>query len=249
MKKIGIVGGVAWASTVEYYRAICQMSQQHHEGRGFSGPPPMPEMSIESVNINKSFHLRGVPGDDASWSGFDAYFHEALKRVEASGAHFAIIASNTPHNRYEAITRGIGIPVLNIFEVVAQVCVQQGVQQILVLATEPTMKSPVFPAVLDKHGIAAAVPASEAEKSLVIRLIAQLQAGQVDGAAGQIHGLVENAFAADPAVRKVACLACTELPLAFARFVDLPVFEVDGVLYINTTMIHAQAAFDYALAE
>ena len=88
----------------------------------------MPEMSIESVNLNESFQRQGVGGDEASWSRFDAYFHAALKRLEASGVDFAIIASNTPHNRYEAITRGIRIPVISIFEVVAKECARQGVQ-------------------------------------------------------------------------------------------------------------------------
>lgn len=249
MKKIGIVGGVAWVSTVEYYKTICQLSQRYQLGQAFQGPTPMPEMSIESVNLNESFQRQGVGGDEASWSRFDAYFHAALKRLEASGVDFAIIASNTPHNRYEAITRGIRIPVISIFEVVAKECARQGVQKILILGTKPTMNSPAFSVVLKKYGISAMVPQSEHDKSIVIKLITELQAGQGHDASRQIHDLVEKAFSSAPDVRKVACLACTELPLAFAEFTDLPTFEVDGVLYVNTTVIHAKAAFDYAVAD
>ena len=63
MKKIGILGGLAWPATVEYYKTICQLSQKYHAGANYKGPSPMPEMCIESVNINYSFNNRGVIGE------------------------------------------------------------------------------------------------------------------------------------------------------------------------------------------
>ena len=111
MKKLGIVGGVAWPSTIDYYRAICRLSTRQHQASGLGGPPATPEMAIESLNINESFGLRGgAVTDDASWSRYDAYFRAALQRLQASGAELAIIASNTPHNRFAAITKGISMP-------------------------------------------------------------------------------------------------------------------------------------------
>jgi aspartate racemase len=248
MKKIGIVGGVAWLSTIEYYKAICDFSERHHQGQVFNGAPPMPEMAIESVNMNYSFGVRGVAGDDASWSRFDAYFNAALKRLEASGCEFAIIASNTPHNRYHAITRGINIPVLSIFEVVAEECKRQRIEKILILGTAPTMSSMAFPNVLQAHRIEGGAPKSDEDKSLTVDVISQLQAGKPEGMAAKIHSIVSRAFPAEYAGRKVACLACTELPLAFPQFADAPTFEADGVLYVNTTIIHAKAAFDFAIS-
>ena len=47
---------------------------------------------------------------------------------------------------------------------------------------------------------------------------------------------------------QAVCLSCTELPLAYPEFVDAPTFEMGGVLYVNTTIIHAKAAFDYAVS-
>lgn len=248
MKKIGIVGGVSWFSTVEYYKIICQLSHQHQLGKGRQGPPGIPEMSIESLNINKSFNNRGVIGDEGTWRSFDAYFRTALKRLEKSGADFAIIASNTPHNRYEAITRGIDLPVLSIFEVVAAECARLGARKVMILGTAPTMDSPIFPAVLSKHGIVGSMPESAYDKSIIIDLIDELQAGQNNGAAERIRNLVENSSCADSDGRRVVCLSCTELPLAFAEFTDVATFEVGGVLYVNTTVLHAKAAFDYAVS-
>ena len=75
MKKLGIVGGVAWPSTIDYYRAICRLSVAYHADKAVIGPPPVPEMAIESLNINKSFGLRGgAVTDDASWASYDEYF-------------------------------------------------------------------------------------------------------------------------------------------------------------------------------
>nr|WP_316642220.1 aspartate/glutamate racemase family protein [uncultured Roseateles sp.] len=248
MKKIGIVGGIAWQSTVEYYRSICQLSQARFAALGGTGPADMPEFCIESVNIRQSQSRRGVAGDEASWARFDAYFQAALQRLQASGADFAVIASNTPHNRYEAITRGLQMPVLSLFEVVAQACSREGVSRLLILGTEPTMSLPAFPAVLQRHGIQSQVPNDTADRALVHRLIEDLQAGRDEGASAQLHDLVRRNFAGEPGERPVVALACTELPLAFPAFADAGLFEVGGVLYVNTTALHARAAFDCAAA-
>ena len=58
MKKIGIIGGVGWPSTIEYYRIICEESQAYHADKDVSGPIPMPEISIESLNLNFSINHR-----------------------------------------------------------------------------------------------------------------------------------------------------------------------------------------------
>ena len=61
MKKIGIVGGLAWPSTVEYYAGLCRRTEQWHMERGL--PPQAPEMAIESVNLAKAFSYIGTDGD------------------------------------------------------------------------------------------------------------------------------------------------------------------------------------------
>jgi aspartate racemase len=248
MKKIGIIGGVSWLSTVEYYKAICQLSHEYQYNKILNGPMAIPEMTIESLNINKSFNLRGAADDEASWCAYEAYFQKALKRLESSGADFAIIASNTPHNRYDSIVKGIGIPVLNIFEEVAKVCSKHDVGSALILGTAPTMASPVFSSVLNQHGVLGKVPKTQHDKTMIINLIDELQAGKNPRATELIQGLVKKYLPADTKKQQAVCLSCTELPLAFTEFADAPTFEIDEVLYINTTIIHAKAAFEYALA-
>src|ERR1035438_6897010 len=85
-------------------------------------PPSMSEISIESLDLNKAVSYLGIEGYEQSWSQFDEYHRTALKRLEASGAAFALMASNTPHHRLDAIARGVRIPVVSIFEAAAMDC-------------------------------------------------------------------------------------------------------------------------------
>ena len=245
-KKIGIVGGVSWISTVEYYQAICEMSHRCKQGQKQDGPAPIPEMSIESLNINKSISLRGRPGEDNSWRAFEAYFRKALDRLEASGVDFAIIASNTPHNRFDQITDGLEIPVLNIFEEVAKICVKHNIVQALILGTEPTMSSQVFPNILRKHGISGILPKMGNDQDEVISLIDLLQAEKNNRGSEQIQALAGKYFRVTSDEPSAVCLSCTELSLAFPEHLNVPIFKINGITYMNTILIHAKAAFEYA---
>ena len=120
MKKIGIVGGIAWPSTVEYYAGLCRLGEQRH--RSGSGGACLPEMVIESLDHERAVAYIGTDEDPGSWLRFDAYHRDALQRLEAAGADFALIASNTSHHRLAEIVRAIRIPVLSIFDVVAAEC-------------------------------------------------------------------------------------------------------------------------------
>ncbi len=249
MKKIGILGGLAWPATVEYYKAICQLSQDYHAAFEAPGPSPMPEMCIESVNINYSYNRRGRLGDEDSWMEYDAYFHSALQRLEANGVDFAIIASNTPHNRYDAITRDLNIPVLSIFQAVADVCKRQGITQFLLLGTEPTMNAGVCPAFMRAQGIHAFTPEDSRIQARVAALISELFTGKSHEGASRLHQIVDSVYEHTGHSDKTVCLACTELPLAFEGNEQRETFEENGVLYLNTTMIHANATFQYAIKE
>ncbi len=247
MKKIGILGGLAWPSTIEYYRAICQLSQEHHAGRGLQGPSPMPEMCIESVNINYSFNRRGRFGDEDSWREYDEYFNAALKRLENNGVDFAIIACNTLHNRYDSITKGLTIPVLSIFGAVAETCGRNGIDAFLLLGTEPTMNSGIFSDYLKGRGIHAFVPPNDLLKAELADLTSELFEGQNENGGARLDRIVRSSYEGRDNKEKIVCLACTELPLAFEGKEQHETFEENGVLYLNTAIIHANAAFRYAI--
>jgi aspartate racemase len=248
MKKIGIVGGVAWRSTVDYYSEICRRSQQWHRARKLRGVPSTPEMTIESLDLNKAVSYLGIDGKEDSWLQFDGYHRAALQRLEASGVDFALIASNTPHHRFTSITGGIGIPVINIFDVVAKESARMGASEVLILGTALTMSSAIFREEFAKHGIKAAGPDDEAARAKTAGLITDLQLGKRKGAAERLGRIAKTAFQARFNAQPAVCLACTELPLAFPEQRTLATFEYNGVLYINATAVHLNAAFDFAVA-
>ncbi|MGH2347110.1 MAG: aspartate/glutamate racemase family protein, partial [Chloroflexota bacterium] len=70
MKKIGIVGGVGWPSTVEYYTGICRQSERRHVTERLPGVPSIPEIYIESLDISKAVAYIGTDDDEASWDQF-----------------------------------------------------------------------------------------------------------------------------------------------------------------------------------
>jgi aspartate racemase len=247
MKKIGIVGGVAWLSTVDYYSDLCRRTEQWHLARNLQGAPSTPEMSIESLNLNKAVSYLGTDDDEESWSQFDDYHRAALERLEVSGADFALMASNTPHHRFAAIVRGIGIPVISIFEVVAKESARIGASEVLILGTSLTMRSPGFRQEFAKYGVEAAGPNDETARAMTVELITELQLGKLEGAAERLGRIAKISFERQFKAQPVVCLACTELPLAFQEKKLLATFEYDGVLYINTTAAHINAAFDFAV--
>jgi aspartate racemase len=247
MKKIGIVGGVAWPSTVDYYSEICRRSERWHLARSPQGVPTTPEMSIESLDINRAVSYLGIDGDEESWSQFDDYHRTALRRLEASGADFALMASNTPHHRFAPIVRGIRIPIISIFDVVAKESARIGAREVLILGTALTMRSPTFREEFAKYGVKAAGPSDAVARSMTIELIAELQLGKQKNAAERLASIAKMSFDGQLAPQPAVCLACTELPLAFREDKLRPIFEHEGILYINTTAVHINAAFDFAV--
>jgi aspartate racemase len=248
MKKIGIVGGVGWLSTVDYYTGICRRSEERDAAANRGGPRSTPEMCIESLDLAKAVSYIGVDGDEASWSRFDEYHRSALRRLE-NGAGVALIASNTPHHRFDAIVRGIRIPVIHILDAVVKECARLEAKQILILGTTVTMGSTEFRKRFAAQGVEAAGPEDQAARLLIVGLIAELQAGQTQGAAERIGRIVRTSFAGQVAARPVVCLACTELPLAFPEWKTLESFAVDGITYVNSAAAHVLAACDFAAAE
>jgi aspartate racemase len=247
MRKIGIVGGVAWLSTVDYYSGICRLSERWHIARDPQAVPATPEMSIESLDLNKAVSYLGTDDDEQSWRQFDEYHRAALQRLETGGSDFALMASNTPHHRFATIVRGIGIPVISIIDAVAKESARIGAAEVLILGTALTMRSPKFREGFAKYGIEAAGPHNKAARAATIDLITDLQHGKLEGAAERLRKIARTAFERQFGAQPVVCLACTELALAFQEQKTLATFEYDGVLYLSTTAVHINAAFDFAV--
>ncbi|MBO9445421.1 aspartate/glutamate racemase family protein [Ruegeria sp. R14_0] len=246
MKKIGILGGVGWASTVDYYRAIAEGASRHFAERGHGSPLPIPPMTIESVTQAKTRALRGTAGDEASWAAFDAVFREALLTLENAGCDFGIIASNTPHARLHAIRQGVTMPVLSIFDATAEATASTGASKALVLGTTVTMQATNYADRLAVEGITANDRLPEPE---IAEMQAMIDSDFYGGASDNAHARL-LAFCDKHARPGTAILlACTELPLAFPDHLDDPVFEANGHLFVNPSAAHVAATLKEALRD
>ncbi|WP_170387163.1 aspartate/glutamate racemase family protein [Ruegeria atlantica] len=244
MKKIGILGGVGWASTVDYYRAIAQGAGRYFAERGYGSPLPIPPMTIESVTQAKTRALRGMAGDEASWAGFDAVFREALLTLENAGCDFGIIASNTPHARLHAIRQGVSMPILSIFDATAEVTAATGASKALILGTSVTMQATDYADRLAQEGITANNHLPNPEITEMQAMIdSDFYGGASDTARARLLAFCNKHATPGTAI----LLACTELPLAFPDHLDDPVFEADGHLFINPSAAHVASALNEAL--
>lgn len=246
MKRIGIVGGIGWQSTVEYYAGLCRRSEQWRARKRLRGGPLTPEICIESLDSNTAFALLGRDHDEESWRRFDEYHRTPLMRLQASDVEVAAIASNTPHHRYSSIVRGIGIPVLSILDAAADEAIRMGVSRVLILGTKLTMESKMYPETFRRYGIDAVSPASSKVRSAAIKIIEDLHKDRIEGTDARIRALAQDALGGKFPEGIAVCLACTELPLAFPSAKESPSFEQDGCRYINTTAAHIRSLFDYA---
>ncbi len=247
MKKIGILGGLAWPSTVDYYAGLCRLAQSAHADAERTGIVPMPEIAIESLDVATAVSLLGKDGDETSWAAFDRYHRAALQRLQQGGCRFAVIASNTAHHRFEAITRGIGIPVLNIVEIAARACAEAGVRRVLILGTATVMRSAVFRTAFARHGIEATAPRRDEDRLIIVDTIEALQGGHPDGTAARIHAVAAGVEPGPKHGAAAVYLGCTELPQAFPGHAHSGMFVTGGIRYVNSTALHIRAAFDHAL--
>lgn len=247
MKKVGIIGGIGWPSTIEYYRLICEASQKYHKDKTFSGPTPMPEISIESLNMNFTVNNRGSSEPD-TWHIWDTYFQRALSRLENNGADLILLASMTPHARLSSITEVIKVPIISIYDAIATYCNRQEINRLLALGTMPTMTSPAFETSMANFGIKVINPPTEDLKVKVVKVIDMLYRNQTEGSSVAIDKIVRACIPDDQLTKTAICLGCTELPLAFAEFTGDAEFEYKGVTYLNTTIVHAMSAFEACIS-
>ncbi len=243
MKKIGVVGGVGWPSTIEYYRLLCEASQRYHEDKEVSGPTPMPEITIESLDQNFTIVHRGSEALD-SWKAWDEYFSAAIQNLKMCGAELILIASATPHTRLEEISRGVDIPLVSMYDSVGSYCKSVGIKSLLVLGTMPTMVSPAFKQSMESFGISAFYPKTERLKTDVVNVIERLYQNKTKGTAVEIEAIVRSCVSSTEIENTAVCLGCTELPLAFEGLNKKQSFDFGGISYINSSVVHALSAFE-----
>ena len=231
MRKLGIVGGASWNSTVLYYE---------HINRGVAralGGLHSARLVIESLDCEDdyaAFHRRG------DWAGGEAVVLAAARRLVAAGAEGVILTSNTMHKHHDAVAAAIAVPVLHIGAIAAERIAADGRKNVALLGTCTTMTEPHIRSHFESRGITLA-PIEESWITEVDRIIyEELAAGRVvRDSQRKLKTLITEL--GKKRVQAVV-LGCTELVLAVdTRANVLPVYD--------TTTLHAKAAVEWILEQ
>lgn len=228
MKKIGLIGGMSWESTLLYYELL------NKKVKAMLGGLHSSNCVIESVDFSEIAELQAQ--DD--WNSLDALMIERANCLENSGAELILICANTMHLCVDAIEHHTKIPIVHIAEVTAKEIKKAQLDKVALLGTRFTMERDFFKNILNDHHIDVIVP-DENDRKLVNDIIyKELVRGVLKPESKEIYlRIIED-------LRKRGAqgviLGCTEIPLLIKpEDVDLPVF--------NTTKIHAEKAVELAL--
>ena len=229
-KRIGILGGMSPESTVEYYQYITRTYAQRFGDYGY------PDIIIYSV----SFQPYVDWPNEERWDLVAQGLSQTAQRLEAAGADFVVIATNTMHLVLDQVQASIHIPVLSLLDVVGEAVLAKGLKKVGLLGTRFTMEKNLYQDALARKGITVLIPDVD-DRELVNRVIYdELVAGQVRAESRASYVDIIKKLAARGAQGVI--LGCTEIPsLVSEADAGLPLFD--------TTLIHAEAALNYAVSK
>jgi len=235
MKTIGIIGGVSWVSSIEYYRL---MNEMVNDELGGLHSAKILMYSIEFGNFSEQERL----ADKGDWEPLNRTMIDAAQRLKNGGADFIVIASNTMNSRADDIQEKVNIPVLHIADATGEKVKKSGIARVALLGTKYTMEQDFYRGRLErKYGLQVIVP-NETERDLINSVIFdELCANEMSSQSKERFKQIINRLVYQEGAQGVI-LGCTEIPLLIKQEdVSVPVFD--------TMKIHAEAAVRYALNE
>jgi aspartate racemase len=229
MKTIGMIAGMSWESSIEYYRIINeavkdQLGELH---------------SAKSLMYSVDFAEIEALQREGRWQVATLAMIEAAQAVEAGGADFLIICTNTMHKMAEEVQRSIGIPLLHIADATGEVIKARKLHRVGLLGTRFTMEGDFYRGrLVEKHGLEVTIP-GQADREIVHRIIYdELVLGRIEPASKAEYLRIIAGLA--KAGAEGIILGCTEIGLLVSQSDSrLPLFD--------TTRIHALAAVQFAL--
>jgi len=226
---LGLIGGMTWHSTVDYYRLI---NEGVHERLGGSHSA---ELLLLSIDFEPVEEMQGR-GD---WAGMGRLMSEWARRLEAAGAEGLVICTNTMHRLAAEVAGAVRIPLLHIADATAAAVKKAGLGTVGLLGTRYTMELDFYRGRLEKeHGLEVLIPEEPGRTAVHDIIYGELAFGTVHEASRLTYVAV-----IDELVRRGAqgiILGCTEIPLLIKeKDSPIPVFD--------TTALHAAAAVDFAL--
>ncbi len=229
MKKIGLVGGLSWHSTIEYYRQInervCDRLGGHHSAK----------IILESVD---QAEFQDLADSDPNEVAAEALIVDAALRLEAAGASVIALCANGVHRFVPQLEAALKIPIVHIVDATAISIKKRGLKTVGVLGVKKTMEGDFYPTRLKEFGIDSLVPPVEDQATVHEIIMTELIHGEIkDSSRRVLQQIIERLH--DEGAEGVV-LGCTELPLILTPDdLEMPSF--------STTEIHCEAIAENVL--
>jgi aspartate racemase len=229
MKTIGLIGGMSWESSIEYYRIINETVRARLGGLH----------SAKSVMYSVDFAEIEALQHQGKWDEATDLMIDAAQRIQRGGADFVIICTNTMHKMADEVQNHIQIPLLHIADATAEKIKAHGLKKIGLLGTRFTMEEDFYRGRLtEKQGLEVIIP-TERERDIVHRVIFdELCLGEIREPSKEQYISIMDHLVRDGAEGII--LGCTEISLLIQE-------EDSQIPLFDTTEIHAIAAVEYAL--
>ncbi len=229
MKTIGLIGGMSWESSSEYYRIINKTVKERLGGLHSA------ECIMYSADFGEIENLQ----HQGRWEELTELMINFAQRLERAGADFIVICTNTMHKVAEEIENSIHIPLLHIADATAEKIIEKGLGKPGLLGTSFTMEEDFYKKRLkEKHNIEVIIPSRTDREVIDSVIYNELCRGTIDQSSKEKYKEIITRLISDGADGVI--LGCTEIPLLIGEEdVEIPVFD--------TTTIHAESAVEFAL--
>lgn len=229
MKTIGLIGGMSWESSIEYYKIINEAVRA--KLGGFHSAKSI-MYSVDFAEIEPLQH-------QGKWNEATQILIAAARSVEAGGADFVIFCTNTMHKSADEVQKHLRIPILHIADATAQTIKAVGMKKVGLLGTKFTMEEDFYKGrLVQKHNLEVIVPKAEAREVVHRVIYDELCIGETRPSSKMKYLDIMEDLAEEGAEGII--LGCTEIGLLVKK-------EDSRVPLFDTTRVHALAAVEYAL--
>ena len=229
MKKLGLIGGISWVSTIDYYKLINQGINEKLGGLHFA------ECIIYSFNYADI----KLNNDNNDWDKTLAMLSKAAEHLKNAGAEAIVLCANTMHMIADQVQESVKLPLIHIAAETAKAIQKQDLKKVGLLGTRFTMEQDFFKSKLTEQGISTIIPGSEDRNFIHETIFEELGRGIIKEDTKQHYISIINSLLKEGAEGII--LGCTEIPLLISQQ------DVDVQLF-DTTRIHSAAAVRFALS-
>lgn len=223
MKKIGLVGGISWTSTLDYYKFINEGVNQKLGGLNFA------ECLIYSLNFGDIY--------TQSWDNSYNLLNKACNSLKKAGARGIALCANTAHMYADRLQEETGLPIIHIVSETAKKINEGGYKKVGLLGTKFTMEMDFYRGKLESTGLQVLIPEKQETRNYIqFTLREELGVGFINPQTKEKYQEIVGELVARGA--ECIVLGCTEIPMLVSQEdFDIPVFD--------TTKIHSQAIVDF----